>query len=58
MDAFLFELEVELTLLSPLFWSFELQEGSLGVSCVNSKLLCIVYFQAVDPNVDILLLVD
>jgi hypothetical protein len=58
VNASLFVLKFEFTLLSPFLWCLELEEGALRVSSVNSKTLSVVDLEAVDPYIDIQGLVD
>lgn len=58
MDRPLFVLEFELTLLSPLLRRLELKERAFRISSVDPKLFRIVNLEAVDPDVDVEVLVD
>lgn len=58
MDRPLFVLKFELTLLSPLLRRLELKERAFRISSIDPKLFRIVNLEAVDPDVDVEVLVD
>ena len=53
MDTLHLVFKLEFTFLAPLFWCFELEEGSFGVSSINTEFFGIVDFKAVDPHINV-----
>lgn len=58
MNCSLFIFKLEFAFLSPFFWSFELQKRAFRVTSVDTKSLCVVDLQAVDPDIYVQSLVD
>lgn len=45
--------KLKFTFLAPLFWCFELEKGSFGVSSIYTKFFGIIDFKAVNPHINV-----